>query len=75
MNIVGSDPNGLHYHGGTAVYAHDGEVLSESGNTPSVVTQVLPWQSLQSAREQFPVDLDADAFTLSVSGYGDKGYE
>ena len=75
VNIVGSDPNGLHYHGGTAAYAHDGKVLSESGNGPSVVTQVLPWQSLQSAREQFPVDLDADAFTLSVSGYGDKGYE
>ena len=65
VNIVGDDGNGLHYAGGSGVYAHDGEELSECGNTPSVVTQVLPWQSLQEAREQFPVNLDADDFTLS----------
>jgi predicted amidohydrolase len=65
VNIVGSDGNGLRYAGGSAVYAHDGEELSECGNTSSVVTQVLPWQSLQLAREQFPVNLDADNFTLS----------
>ena len=66
VNIVGDDGNGSHYAGGSGVYAHDGEELSECGNTPSVVTQVLPWQSLQEAREQFPVNLDADDFTLSV---------
>jgi predicted amidohydrolase len=61
---VGSDGNALRYDGGTAVYGHDGAVLSECGDKPAVITEALDWQSLSVAREQFPVSLDADTFTL-----------
>ena len=64
VNIVGSDGNALRYNGGTAVYGHDGAVLSECGDKPAVITEALDWQSLSVAREQFPVSLDADTFTL-----------
>jgi predicted amidohydrolase len=65
LNIVGTDGAGLSYAGGSGCYAHDGEVLSETGGDSTIVTQVLDWHSLSAARETFPVSMDADQFTLS----------
>lgn len=65
LNIIGTDGAGLSYVGGSGFYAHDGEVLSESAATQTIVTQELDWHSLTNARKAFPVGMDADRFTLS----------
>ena len=64
VNIVGTDGSALRYGGGSVIFGHDGAVLSECGDQPAVITQALSWRSLSAAREQFPVSLDADTFTL-----------
>jgi predicted amidohydrolase len=64
LNRVGTDGNGLHYAGDSAVLDFLGQPLSECGDEEVVVTTTLLAAELQAHRERFPAMLDADAFSL-----------
>lgn len=68
VNRVGQDGLGLDYGGASAVITMAGETQIEMGSSVQVVTTVLDRHALSQAREQFPVLLDADAFTLADQG-------
>jgi predicted amidohydrolase len=64
LNRVGTDGNGLHYSGDSAVIDFQGRPLSECTDEEVVVTTTLPARELLAHREHFPAMLDADPFTL-----------
>ena len=64
LNRVGTDGNGLHYAGDSAVIDFQGRPLSECTDEEVVVTTTLPARELLAHREHFPAMLDADPFTL-----------
>jgi predicted amidohydrolase len=64
LNRVGTDGNGLHYSGDSAVLDFQGRPLSECTDEEVVVTTTLPARELLAHREHFPAMLDADPFTL-----------
>ena len=64
LNRVGSDGNGLHYSGDSAVLDPLGQPLSEATDAEVVSTTTLPAAELLAHRARFPAMLDADAFTL-----------
>lgn len=64
LNRVGSDGNGLHYAGDSAVIDFLGHPVSECTDEEVVVTTTLLAAELASHRERFPAMLDGDAFTL-----------
>ena len=65
LNRVGTDGNGLHYAGDSAVIDFLGHPLSEATDEEVVTTTLLQVAPLLEHRERFPAMLDADAFTLS----------
>ena len=64
LNRVGTDGNGLHYSGDSAVIDFLGHPLTECSDEEVVVTCTLPAAQLQSHREHFPAMLDGDRFTI-----------
>ncbi|MCA1715140.1 MAG: amidohydrolase [Gammaproteobacteria bacterium] len=64
LNRVGTDGNGLHYAGDSAVIDFLGHPLSESTDEEVVTTTTLPAAVLLAHRERFPAMLDGDAFSL-----------
>lgn len=64
LNRVGSDGNGLHYSGDSAVIDFLGQPVSECADEEVVVTVTLQAQELAAHRERFPAMLDGDAFEL-----------
>jgi len=65
LNRVGTDGNGLHYAGDSAVIDFQGRPLSEAMDEEVVVTTTLPARELLAHRAHFPAMLDADAFSLT----------
>ena len=65
LNRVGTDGNGLHYSGDSAVIDFLGHPLSESTDEELVTTTTLPAAELLAHRERFPAMLDGDAFTIA----------
>jgi predicted amidohydrolase len=65
VNRVGSDGNGLHYSGDSAVIDFLGHALSEATDREVVSTMLLQAAPLQEHRARFPAMLDGDAFTLA----------
>lgn len=65
LNRVGSDGNGIHYAGDSAVIDFLGHPASECTDEEVVVTTTLLADELAAHRERFPAMLDADAFTLA----------
>lgn len=65
LNRVGTDGNGLHYAGDSAVLDFLGHPLSESTDEEVVTTTTLPADELLAHRERFPAMLDGDAFLLT----------
>lgn len=65
LNRVGSDGNGIHYAGNSAVIDFLGHPLSECTDAEVVVTTVLQADELAAHRERFPAMLDGDRFDLS----------
>ncbi len=64
LNRVGTDGNGLHYAGDSAVIDFRGEPVSESLGREVVVTTTLQAAELLAHRERFPAMLDGDGFSL-----------
>jgi omega-amidase len=66
LNRVGSDGNGHHYSGDSAVIDFLGQPLCECTDAETVVTTTLLAAGLATHRERFPAMLDGDAFTLDA---------
>ena len=64
LNRVGTDGNGLHYAGDSAVVDFLGHAVSECTDAEVVVTTTLQADELVAHRTRFPAMLDGDAFTL-----------
>lgn len=64
VNRVGSDGNGLHYSGDSAVIDFLGHPLSEAADEELVSTMLLQAAPLIEHRSRFPALRDGDAFTL-----------
>ena len=64
LNRVGSDGNGLHYSGDSAVIDFLGHPVSECTDEEVVVTTTLQASELAAHRARFPAMLDGDAFEL-----------
>lgn len=64
VNRVGTDGNGLHYSGDSAVIDFLGHPVSECTDEEVVVTTTLQAAELAAHRERFPAMLDGDAFEL-----------
>ncbi len=64
VNRVGTDGNGLHYAGDSAVIDFLGAPVSECTDEELVVTTTLQSAALQGHRERFPAMLDGDRFSL-----------
>lgn len=64
LNRVGTDGNGLHYAGDSAVINFVGAPLRESHDAEGVATTTLQAAELAAHRERFPAMLDADRFSL-----------
>lgn len=65
VNRVGTDGNGLHYAGDSAVLDFLGQPIVELGASELVVTATLDPTALAAHRERFPAWMDADAFELA----------
>lgn len=65
LNRVGTDGNGLHYSGDSAVLDFLGHPLTEAADEEVVSTMLLQAAPLLAHREKFPAMLDADAFSLA----------
>ena len=66
VNRVGSDGNGLHYSGDSAIIDFLGHPLSEATDAEVISTMLLQAAPLLEHRARFPALLDADAFTLQA---------
>lgn len=63
VNRVGMDEAGQHYAGDSSVYGPSGELIATSQEA-ELITVELYAEKLIAYREQFPANLDADAFIL-----------
>jgi omega-amidase len=64
VNRVGTDGNGLHYSGDSALIDFVGHPLSEATDEEVVSTTLLQAAPLIAHRDHFPAMLDADSFEL-----------
>ena len=64
VNRIGSDARGLDYSGDSLVIGADGKLLKDMGNENGAARVILSGAALQSYREGFPCQLDADSFQL-----------
>jgi omega-amidase len=64
VNRIGADARGLQYSGDSLAVAADGKILQDSLNENSAARVVLDGAALQTYREEFPCQLDADSFQL-----------
>ena len=65
LNRVGTDGNGLHYAGDSAVIDFVGHPASECADEEVVATTTLLADELRAHRERFPAMLDGDRFALA----------
>jgi len=65
LNRVGTDGNGLHYSGDSAVIDFLGQPVSECTDEEVVVTTTLLASELAAHRQRFPAMLDGDVFTIA----------
>ncbi|MEH6635619.1 MAG: amidohydrolase [Halioglobus sp.] len=65
VNRIGADAKGLDYSGDSLAIAGDGELLLDLQNENGAARVILDGAGLQSYREGFPCQLDADSFQLT----------
>lgn len=68
VNRVGADGNGVAYAGGSGAFDALGLPLAELGERAETVTVTLDLAAQRELRERFPVERDADPFTLLAGG-------
>jgi predicted amidohydrolase len=68
VNRVGTDGNGLHYSGDSAVIDFLGHAVSEATDEEVVTTTTLQAAELAAHRQRFPAMFDGDAFRLLDEG-------
>ncbi|MFT4180270.1 MAG: amidohydrolase [Thermomonas sp.] len=66
VNRVGTDGNGLHYSGDSAVIDFLGHAASEATDYEVVATTTLQAAELAAHRQRFPAMFDGDAFELKM---------
>ena len=64
VNRVGTDGNGLHYSGDSAIVDFLGHPLTEAADEEVVSTMLLQAAPLLEHRERFPAMLDGDSFQI-----------
>ena len=64
LNRIGSDDTGKDYPGHSAVVDPKGERLLYVEDHESISTVTLSYQPMAEYREKFPINLDADLFTI-----------
>lgn len=64
LNRVGTDGNGIHYSGDSAVVDFLGHAISECSDEEVVTTTTLQAAELAAHRERFPAMLDGDRFAI-----------
>lgn len=64
LNRVGEDGKQISYSGDSSVFGPLGEPLWQETGRAAVHTQILEWERLRAAREQFPFLRDADRFMM-----------
>lgn len=64
VNRIGSDARGIDYSGDSLAVAADGIILSDMENENGAARVILSGAALQTYREGFPCQLDADGFQL-----------
>ena len=64
VNRIGSDARGLDYSGDSLAIGADGKLLADLTNESGAARVILSGAALQSYREEFPCQLDADRFQL-----------
>jgi predicted amidohydrolase len=65
VNRVGTDGNGLHYSGDSAIIDFLGHPLTEAAGEEVVSTMLLQAAPLLEHRERFPAMLDGDSFQIT----------
>ena len=65
VNRVGTDGNGLHYSGDSAVIDFLGHAVSEAADEEVVTTTTLQAGELAAHRQRFPAMFDGDRFDLT----------
>lgn len=64
-NRVGTDGNGLHYNGGSAIYSPKGKAIAmATDDQEDMITMDLSLDQLNAFREKFPAWMDADKFEI-----------
>jgi predicted amidohydrolase len=66
VNRIGSDARGLDYSGDSLAVAGDGELVRDLQNENGAARVTMSSAALQSYRESFPCQLDADTFQLDL---------
>jgi omega-amidase len=64
VNRIGADARGLNYSGDSLAVAADGSILLDAQNESGAAQVILDGAALQTYREGFPCQLDADRFQL-----------
>jgi omega-amidase len=64
VNRIGSDPRGLKYAGGSAVYDPLGNQIQDLGGSACSKTAAIEMDKIVTTRNQLPFQLDADDFRL-----------
>lgn len=64
VNRIGNDANGIDYSGDSMAVTGDGELLVDMQNESGAAQVFLNGAALQTYREKFPCQLDADSFQL-----------
>ena len=66
VNRIGSDARGLDYSGDSLAVAGDGELVRDLQDENGAARVTLSGAALQTYRESFPCQLDADTFQLDL---------
>jgi predicted amidohydrolase len=66
VNRIGTDGNGLDYSGDSLAVAADGEILLDCESAPGLFCTTFDYAAMQTYREKFPFQRDADGFHLET---------
>jgi predicted amidohydrolase len=65
VNRIGTDAEGRNYAGDSSIVDYDGNVLTRSENTESIISAKLSMESLMGYRNRFPFLKDQDKYIIT----------